>query len=175
MNRPVLNRDYIRNHTHGNVADTNQFEVDEPFPRFEGIEDGVFDGDFLPNLEELNLVDMNIGDLSFFHDLPSLDYLTLLDNVVTDITPLSIANMPKLAELYLTNNNITHLPENMHFPNLRILDLTNNNIQSFEPLRSANMPNLQEIIAEGNPGYTDAQEILNMVGTNRYRIKNAAV
>ena len=82
-------------------------EISEVVPEpITGIEDGIFDSDNFHFIESLYLNRMNIGDISFLHDLPNLIYLNLLGNVIADVGPLGNADIPNLAELNLSGNRI---------------------------------------------------------------------
>lgn len=63
----------------------------------------------------------------FFPSLPSLMWLDLRDNELTDI-PKSIQNHPSLTHLLVQNNNLRSLPNELGTVNLKVLQLNGNPI-----------------------------------------------
>lgn len=80
-----------------------------------------------PYLAQLNIRSANLASLEFFlhSSLPSLTKLFLVDNVLSDIRPLTKMQSPKLSDLEINKNHIQSLQclSFAHFPNLCVLNV----------------------------------------------------
>ncbi|XP_026754386.2 leucine-rich repeat-containing protein 27-like [Galleria mellonella] len=85
------------------------------------IENKLLSALYLQNNRIINIPD------DFFPSLPSLIYLDLRDNQITDI-PKSIQNHQSLTHLLLQNNKLTTLPNELGTVNLKVLQLKGNPI-----------------------------------------------
>ncbi|KAL4710811.1 hypothetical protein ACJJTC_010934 [Scirpophaga incertulas] len=83
--------------------------------------------DVKQNLHVLYLQNNKIAKLpgDFFPSLPSLMYLDMRDNCLTEI-PTSIHNHPSLTHLLLQNNKLTSLPNELGTTKLKVLLITGN-------------------------------------------------
>ena len=103
----------------------------------------------LTQLEWLTLVNNLISDVSPLSHLKDLEHLNLDANVISDVSPL--AKLTKLKVLYLENNAISDVSPLKDLTNLERLDLRNNAISDFSPLEG--LPEKTFIRMEGNQGF----------------------
>jgi hypothetical protein len=92
-----------------------------------GIYECKYNIRFFYSLQVLYLQNNKIINVpeDFFTSLPSLMWLDLRDNAITEI-PKSIQNHPSLTHLLLQNNQLTTLPNELGTVNLKVLQLTGN-------------------------------------------------
>ena len=83
---------------------------------------------FLRNLLSLDLSHNNISIIAINSTLVNLEYLSLSDNYITQITPRSLSSFKKLRFLYLSNNNISYVDPDTHalWGNISILNMQTN-------------------------------------------------
>lgn len=104
-------------------------------------------------IDELNLSNKNISDITGLEYFTNLMYLHLDNNTITDIT--SLQGMTKLEELYLNNNNITDITPLEGMTKLYELYLDNNNISNLSSL--SNMDELYRLNLANNNVTTVAE------------------
>lgn len=86
----------------------------------------------LPNLASLDLLNNGITDITPLADLQKLTSIKLTNNQVSDLTPL--AGLPVLNDLGLSGNTITDLTPLAHVATIRSLGLSRNQISNLTPL-----------------------------------------
>ena len=124
----------------------------------------------LKALRRLQIDDTNISDLSALSELTGLEWLRLVNNTISDVSPLTelkrlkhlnldanlisdvaaLAELSRLEVLYLENNAISDPAPLTALKNLDRLDLRNNVISDFSAL--AEFPDTTFLRLEGNPG-----------------------
>ena len=98
------------------------------------------------NLEELDLRDNFISDISALAGLTNLTLLDFRDNFISNISPL--ARLTNLTGLGLGNNSISNISALAGLTNLTHLNLRDNSISDISPL--ARLTNLIGLKLEGN-------------------------
>ena len=98
------------------------------------------------NLEELDLRDNFISDISALAGLTNLRLLDFRDNFISNISPL--ARLTNLTGLGLGNNSISNISSLAGLTNLTHLNLRDNSISDISPL--ARLTNLIGLKLEGN-------------------------
>ncbi len=123
---------------------------------------------YFPNLEFLSINLHKIDKLPDFYGLDKLRWITLIDNYIEDIEPLS--NVTNLSRLYLSKNKISDisplanckyltivgfaynsvsdLKPLSEFTNIRSIDFSENNISDLEPLK--NLYLVDTLLLQGN-------------------------
>ena len=124
----------------------------------------------LKALRRLQIDDSQISDLSALSELTGLEWLRLVNNTISDVSPLAklkrlkhlnldanlisdvaaLAELSRLEVLYLENNAISDPAPLAALKNLDRLDLRNNVISDFSAL--AELPDTTFLRLEGNPG-----------------------
>ena len=100
-------------------------------------------------MQWLSLVDNTISDLSPLSELKALKHLNLDANLISDVK--SLAALTRLEVLYLENNAISDVSALAGFKNLERLDLRNNAISDFSSLEG--LPHKTFVRMNGNPGF----------------------
>ncbi len=95
----------------------------------------------LTNLQELGLGNNQITDVAPLAQLTNLQWLSLSDNHLADVAPL--AQLTNLQELELRDNQITDVTPLAQLTNLQDLALSYNHLADITPL--AQLTNLQEL------------------------------
>ncbi|MGG0468827.1 leucine-rich repeat domain-containing protein [Bacillus albus] len=91
----------------------------------EGITD--FSGiEFMINMEELTLKNVNVKNVEFISNLRSLKSVDLSNNQIEDMKPLH--TLENLEKLNVSNNSIKNVPELFKIQKLKTLDLSNNKL-----------------------------------------------
>ena len=125
----------------------------------------------LDSLTDLRIVNCDIYDINQLVGLPELRQLTMLslgNNYLTDISP--ITNMTNLLKLELYNNSITNVSGIENLTKLRDLSLRNNRIIDISPL--ANLTSLTWLNLSNNcivdiiPIYNNYSGYLSIDGNN---------
>ena len=88
-----------------------------------------------------------ITDISSLTDLPSIEYIDLCGNQISEIP--SFENAPKLKKLYIYNNKVSDVSVLQNHTNLERLNLRDNNITDISPL--AALTNLKWLDLRNNP------------------------
>ena len=91
---------------------------------------------YCKNLQELNLQNNSISDISPLTTLTNLEQLYLRDNMISDIFPLS--NLTDLKYLDLGGNEISDISPLGELSNLWVLNLQRNNIIDIDSLKKLN-------------------------------------
>jgi Leucine-rich repeat (LRR) protein len=123
----------------------------------------------LPDLEEVELWECNVKDISALSSLKHLKRLYLDENHIADITPLTeldeltalslsgnrvsdisaLANLRQLEELYLDDNQICDIEPLRGLPKLWHLQLPNNRIRDLSPVEDSET--IENLVTHGNP------------------------
>jgi len=111
----------------------------------------------LPKLETLGLENTRVTDLAPLKGLPKLEYLGLENTKVTDLTPLK--GLPNLAYLHLQNTGVADLTPLKGLPNLAYLHLQNTKVTDLTPLKG--LPRLRHLYLQ-NTGVTDLTPLKGM-------------
>ena len=129
-------------------------------------------------LEELNLKDNLIEDVSPLNAMSSLKKLDLSKNKIVDITKLE--DLKEITKLDLSYNQISDLSPLTNLTNLRQLYLHNNQLSDITPLQS--LSNLEEVtlmgndetldLSKGTDGYAVVQFLMNQGTTVRYKYES---
>lgn len=108
---------------------------------------------YMTNLEELDLSNNDISDITPLQNLYSLKKLSVSNNTffssngeILNLMPLM--NLTKLEELDISKNGITSVDVLKYLPNLRTLDASYNEITNFKPL--GGKKNLEKLNVSGN-------------------------
>jgi hypothetical protein len=95
------------------------------------------DGDIytsdLAKIENIKAESKHITNLTGLEYCTNLNYFILIDNQVSDLTP--ILHLPKLQGLWLENCRIQNIPDFSGLPKLEYLALNNNKIIDITPLK----------------------------------------
>lgn len=127
----------------------------------------IADLKYLIDLEELQIYENNITDLSVLQGLTNLTTLSLFKNKVSDLTPL--AGLVNLQTLYLRSNEITDISPLAGLTKITNLDLSDNDIEDISALSGMtgmmllklNDNNIEDISALGNMASMDRVHIQN--------------
>ncbi len=111
---------------------------------------------YLDDLEEIEMTNFDICDLSGAEYCRQVVFLDLSNNCITDVT--QIIGLSLLEELYLSDNEIGYIDALSNLTKLRIIDLSNNAIDDLSPLFE--LPNLEYVNIMGNPIPHDQIEYL---------------
>ncbi|MCL1828007.1 MAG: leucine-rich repeat domain-containing protein [Oscillospiraceae bacterium] len=102
---------------------------------------------FMSDVTDLNLIGLNISDLSVLSECTQIVNLDLRDNNITDLSPL--INLSELERLCLRNNEIEDIRPLMSNVKITYLDLEGNMIKDVTPLEY--LPGLSEAFFSSNP------------------------
>ncbi|MCK9223839.1 MAG: protein phosphatase 1 regulatory subunit 42 [Candidatus Muirbacterium halophilum] len=116
--------------------------------------------EFCKNLENIDLSNNDISDISALSALTSVKALNLSGNKISDIT--SLANLSTINSLNLSGNGISDITSLAGLSNLENLSLSNTNISDLSVL--LDMPNLKRIDLQNNPNITDYTILENLTG-----------
>ncbi len=97
---------------------------------------GHLDGKILknfPNLTQLRCYDKGIVSLEGIESCPNLEWLNIIRNKITDLSPLH--HCPKLKVIMCWNNFITNIEFLQYCPNIEYLDISYNRIHNLEPIK----------------------------------------
>ena len=131
---------------------------------------------YMTALEELNLSDNNITNLSFLSDLTNIKKLNIsnsnyFESMNDDVIDISVlGKLHELKELDISGNRIVSLEPLIELKNLRVLNVSNNMIDSFDAIKV--MSNLEQLDISNNPadtleiGFMNKLTILNASRTN---------
>ncbi len=109
------------------------------------------------DLEELNINDNNLTDITFVENFPNLTQLSAAATGISDLTPL--ASLTKLQEVWLEENeisDITALVENMSLGDGDTIDISENLLDLTEG--SDDKINIDALIARGVEVFFDDQK-----------------
>ena len=104
------------------------------------------------NSNNLDLSKKNIGNEGFklLSEIPfnQINIIKLLENNISDLTPLLKFNLTNLTQLNLSKNKIENLEifTKLNLTNLSILDLSFNKLKEIKCLQKINLNNLHELI-----------------------------
>lgn len=116
--------------------------------------------DRLDDLEELDLSGRNIASLTGLEKAINLRVLSLRDNQVRDLTPLS--GLTRMQSLDLCGNEVAVLTPLSKLSDLRILQLTGNRVEDLAPV--ASLKRLQFLFCENNAlDLADGSEDLSVI------------
>ena len=101
---------------------------------------------YCTNIQELDLRNNNISDLSPLGSLTNLQYLNLDNSKLNNINPLG--SLINLNALYLGNNKINDISSLSSLVNLNTLGLGNNKLDDISPLSS--LKNLKTLYLQSN-------------------------
>jgi Leucine-rich repeat (LRR) protein len=101
---------------------------------------------YLEDLDEIEMTNYDIADLSGIEYCRQLVFLDLSDNCITDISDLK--GLMLLEEIYLSNNEIGYIDIVSNLVKLRVLDISNNAIDDLTPLFE--LPDLEYVNLVGN-------------------------
>ena len=105
-------------------------------------------------LNKLTLTHNNINNITNIKSLKSrnLEFLSLSNNKIVDISPLSQCDFPELKKLFLYGNEIRDISpfQNSKFPKLETLSLSSNSISNITSIQNFNFPNLKVITLDNN-------------------------
>jgi Leucine-rich repeat (LRR) protein len=101
---------------------------------------------YLEDLEEVELTNFDIQDLSGIEYCRQTVYFNLSNNGITDITDLK--GLKLIEELYLSDNEIGYIDAVSFLYKLRVIDISNNCIDDISPLFE--LPDLEYVNVMGN-------------------------
>lgn len=111
---------------------------------------------YLEDLEEVELTNFDIQDLSGIEYCRQTVYFNLSNNCITDIS--DIKGLSLIEELYLSDNEIGYIDAVNFLRKLRVIDISNNCIDDISPLFG--LPNLEYVNILGNNIPKEQVEIL---------------
>jgi len=111
---------------------------------------------YLEDIEEIEMVNFEISDLSGAEYCKRIVFMNLSNNCISDISPIN--GFAFLEELYISDNAIGYVDTLSNLTKLRVLDLSNNCIDDLSPLFE--LPNLEYVNIMGNPVPKDHIEFL---------------
>ncbi|OPL12661.1 MAG: hypothetical protein AVO34_06910 [Firmicutes bacterium ML8_F2] len=132
----------------------------EKITSLEGADEGITSLEGIQhckNLEELDLRNNLIADLSPLSSLPRLSSLNLGNNRIESIDSLRLLPSKALKTLFLDNNNIKDISPLKHFASIQALNIANNEI---EDLSSLYYTEIDQLWCSGNP-LSNAEEYWN--------------
>ncbi len=119
---------------------------------------------FATNLQELNLRNNVIDDISELTELTQLNEVHLGENPITDISPLD--GKITLEELSIDNNSISNLSPLERLINLENLNISNNVIDDLSPL--SGLIRLVNITMNNNPP-ADLSPLVGLISLRSFR------
>ncbi len=127
---------------------------------------------YFTSLEELELRDNHIAEISFLQELVGLQVLDLRENRIKDISP--ILNLTNMCELNLRENDISDLTPLSNLAGLTYLNIHSNpNVQSVLPLKD--LTGLRTLIMRNVPVHQEVFILENMSQLQRLNLGNCMI
>lgn len=116
-----------------------------------------FNSSILPKLSSITINNVDMGSITDFSPITSLNKLTTIQLNGTNINSNQLAtlgqwNNPSLTSLDLSNNQISNLDflKNITIPNITNININNNEVSDFSPVKNQQWTSLTSLHADNN-------------------------
>lgn len=123
------------------------------------------------NLQELDLSENNIKDISPILEINGITKLNLNGNKVENI--MSLVEEPELTELYLSRTGLSSIDFMSKLSKIQILNISNNTISNLQSIN--NMPTLQTLNVSNNKNLTSMEDILKRTSIKELNISSTGI